>query len=55
MKYFFARHLAGGIVYWFDKYSVDDFALGPQTVSRVNMPSTLLLGYVWRPYTANTV
>lgn len=55
VKYFFARHLAAGVVYWFDKYTVDDFALGPQTVSRVNMPSTLLLGYVWRPYTANTV
>ena len=55
VKYFFARHLAAGVVYWFDKYTVDDFALGPQTVSRVNMPSSLLLGYVWRPYTANTI
>jgi MtrB/PioB family decaheme-associated outer membrane protein len=55
VKYFFARRLAAGIVYWFDKYSVDDFALGPETVSRVNMPAGLLLGYVWRPYTANTV
>ena len=55
VKYFFARHLAAGVVYWFDKYTVDDFALGPQTISRVDMPSTLLLGYVWRPYTASTV
>lgn len=55
MKYFFATHLAVGVSYWFDKYRVEDFALSPTTITQVNMPSTLLLGYVWRPYTANTV
>ena len=53
-KYFFARRLAAGITYWYDKYRVEDFALGPQTISRLNMPSALLLGNVWRPYRANT-
>lgn len=55
VKYTFARHLGAGLGYWFDKYTVDDFALGTGTLTRIDMPSALLLGYVWRPYTANTV
>lgn len=54
VSYFFARHLAAGVAYSYDKYEVDDFALGPQTISRINMPSALLLGNVWRPYRAHT-
>ena len=55
VKHAFARHLGAGVGYWFDKYTVDDFALGTGTLTRLDMPSALLLGYVWRPYTANTV
>jgi hypothetical protein len=55
VKYAFARHLGAGLGYWFDKYAVDDFALGTQTLTRIDMPAALLLGYVWRPYTAHTV
>jgi MtrB/PioB family decaheme-associated outer membrane protein len=55
VKYYFARQLAAGIGYWFDKYTVEDFALGEETLTRIDMPGALLLGYVWRPYTANTV
>lgn len=55
VKYFFVTHLAGGLAYWFDKYTVEDFALGTQTITRINMPSALLLGNVWRPYTGHTV
>lgn len=55
VKYFFATHLAAGLAYWFDKYNVDDFALGAETLTRINMPSALLLGNVWRPYTGHTV
>ena len=28
-RYFLTRHFAVGLVYWFDKYKVDDFALSP--------------------------
>jgi MtrB/PioB family decaheme-associated outer membrane protein len=57
-RYFVARHFAVGAVYWFDKYTVDDFALGP--VSSLAQPATatpalMMLGYFYRPYTANTV
>lgn len=55
VKYFFATHFAAGVGYWFDKYTVEDFALSPTTITQVNMPNGLLLGYAWRPYTANTV
>lgn len=57
-KYFLNRHLALGLVYWFDKYRVDDFALSP--VASLAQPATatptlMLLGYFYKPYTANTV
>ena len=50
--------VAVGLVYWFDQYSVDDFALGP--VASLAQPATatptlMLLGYFYRPYTANSV
>lgn len=56
-RYFLSKHLAIGLVYWFDKYSVDDFALGPteSLASPATATSTLmLLGYYYKPYTANT-
>ena len=57
-RYFISRRLAVGIVYWYDKYKVDDFALGP--VASLAQPATatptlMMLGYFYRPYTANTV
>jgi hypothetical protein len=57
-RYFLTRRVALGLVYWFDKYRVDDFALGP--VASLAQPATatptlMLLGYFYRPYTANTV
>jgi MtrB/PioB family decaheme-associated outer membrane protein len=57
-RYFVSRRLAVGLVYWFDKYRVDDFALGP--VASLAQPATatpalMMLGYFYRPYTANTV
>jgi hypothetical protein len=57
-RYFVSRHVAVGLVYWFDKYKVDDFALGP--VASLAQPATatpalMMLGYFYRPYTANSV
>ena len=50
--------LAVGLVYWYDAYKVDDFALGP--VASLAQPATatpalMMLGYFYKPYTANTV
>jgi hypothetical protein len=55
-----------GVTYWFDDYNVEDFALGPDTLSGIAFPpiegnqppntatNSLLLGYLYRPYTAHT-
>jgi MtrB/PioB family decaheme-associated outer membrane protein len=55
VKYDLGAGFVGGISYWFDKYTVDDFAQDAGTITRIDMPSTLLLGKVWLPYTAHTV
>ena len=55
LRYHFSKHFGGGVVYWFDKYSVNDFAMNPQTLSTIAQPSFLTIGYVYRPYTANTI
>jgi MtrB/PioB family decaheme-associated outer membrane protein len=54
-RYKFSTHLAAGLVYWFEKYSVDDFAFNPATLNTVAQPSFISLQYAYRPYTANTI
>jgi MtrB/PioB family decaheme-associated outer membrane protein len=59
-RYFVTRRFAVGLVYWYDSYKVDDFALGPvaslsQPASTPTAPTLMLLGYFYRPYTANSV
>jgi MtrB/PioB family decaheme-associated outer membrane protein len=57
-KYFLSRHVAVGLVYWFDKYKVDDFALSPvQSLAQpaTATPALMMIGYFYRPYTANTL
>jgi MtrB/PioB family decaheme-associated outer membrane protein len=56
-RYFLTRHVAVGVLYWYDKYRVDDFALSP--VASLAQPATgtptlMMLGYFYRPYTANS-
>lgn len=48
------NRLALGVTYWYDRYDVEDFQLGPDRVDPLNQPSNLLLGYAYRPYTANS-
>lgn len=54
LRYFLRSNVAVGFTYWYDRYVVDDFALGPSTIDRINLPGTLLLGYLYRPYRANS-
>jgi MtrB/PioB family decaheme-associated outer membrane protein len=58
-KYFVTRRLALGLIYWFDKYKVDDFALGQvaslSQPANSTAPTLMMLGYFYRPYTANTL
>ena len=69
MRYFIRRNVAIGFAYWFDKYDVTDFQLGPvgeTFVSGIARPpidpsqalnspiNGVVLGYSYRPYTAHT-
>ena len=63
LSYELANNLHLGVAYWFDDYKVEDFALGPETLSGIAFPpvqegaapttNALLLGYQYRPYTAH--
>src|SRR4029453_18296074 len=64
ISYELAHNLRLGVAYWFDDYNVEDFALGPETLSVLAFPpvqegeqapstNALLLGYQYRPYTAH--
>ena len=57
-RYFVSRHVGIGLVYWYDKYRVNDFALGPvaSLAQPANVtPTLMMLGYFYKPYTANSV
>jgi MtrB/PioB family decaheme-associated outer membrane protein len=49
------KNILIGLRYEYDRFSVNDFALDAGTIDRLVFPSTLLLGYYYRPYTANVV
>lgn len=64
ISYEITRNLRAGVAYWFDDYNVQDFALGPTTLTGIALPpvqegqpvvatNALLLGYLYRPYTAH--
>lgn len=64
VSYEISSNLRFGVAYWFDDYKVEDFALGPTTISGIALPAVqegqaavptnaLLLGYLYRPYTAH--
>ena len=48
-------HLAVGLMYWFERYRVDDYAFSPATLDSIAQPSFVSLHYLYRPYTANTL
>ncbi|HSL20992.1 MAG TPA: MtrB/PioB family decaheme-associated outer membrane protein [Vicinamibacterales bacterium] len=54
VRFHLSRQVAIGVVGWYDKYDVDDYARNAETLDRLDMPGTLLLGYVFRPYTARS-
>lgn len=60
-----SQHLRVGAGYWYENYKTEDFAFGPLTISDIALPpvqpglpivatNSLLLGYLYRPYTAHT-
>ena len=41
--------------YLYEPFDVYDFAFDPSVVNSIVQPSSLVLGYVYRPYTAHSV
>ena len=55
VDYALTRRISFGVVYWYDQYKVDDWALSPSTITgQADLPATLFLGYLYRPYKAHT-
>ena len=64
LTYELTNNIRLGAAYWYDDYNVQDFALGPTTLTGIALPpvqegqpvvatNALLLGYLYRPYTAH--
>lgn len=49
------ERLGFGVSHWFEDYEVEDFTLDAQSTPDLLRGNTLLLGYLYRPYRANTV
>ena len=47
-----SNHLAATFSYLYEPFRVYDFAFDPSVVDGIVQPSSLVLGYVYRPYTA---
>jgi MtrB/PioB family decaheme-associated outer membrane protein len=65
LNYRLSNQVRLGASYWYENYKTQDFALGPLTMSDIALPvvqpglpvvatNSLLLGYLYRPYTAHT-
>ena len=54
IRYRLSPRFGAGFVYWYDKYTVNDFATNPQTLTSIAQPSLFTIGYLGLPYTANT-
>ncbi|HEY7173134.1 MAG TPA: MtrB/PioB family decaheme-associated outer membrane protein [Vicinamibacterales bacterium] len=53
-RYRFTRNLAGTFSYLYEPLNIFDYAFDPSVVNGIVQPSSLVMGYVYRPYTANS-
>ena len=49
-----SNHLAATVSYLYEPFSVYDFAFDPSVINSIVQPSSLVMGYVYRPYTAHS-
>ena len=49
-----SRKIAASFLYAFEQFRVYDFAMDPSVIDGIAQPSSLVLGYVYRPYTTNS-
>jgi MtrB/PioB family decaheme-associated outer membrane protein len=50
-----SQRLAATVSYLYEPFRVFDFAFDPSVINSIVQPSSLVMGYVYRPYTANSV
>ena len=50
-----SKKLAANFSYRYEPFDVYDFAFDQTVVNSIVQPSTLVMGYVYRPYTAHSV
>ena len=55
LTYHLGPRIGIGLSYWFEDYKVEDFTLDLQANPELARGQTLLLGYLYEPYTAHTV
>jgi len=53
-RYRLSKQLAASFSYLYEPLSIYDFAFDPSVVNGIVQPSSLVMGYVYRPYTANS-
>ncbi|MBK5299070.1 MAG: MtrB/PioB family outer membrane beta-barrel protein, partial [Vicinamibacteria bacterium] len=49
-----SSHLRASVSYLYEPFDVYDFAFDPSVIDSIVQPSSLVLGYVYRPYTAHS-
>jgi MtrB/PioB family decaheme-associated outer membrane protein len=55
-QYQVRKDVSIGMVYWYDRYKVEDFALGLSALSRIDISNgSMLLGNAYLPYSFHTV
>jgi MtrB/PioB family decaheme-associated outer membrane protein len=55
LRHRLSGRLAASFSYLYEPLSIYDFAFDPSVVNSIVQPSSLVLGYVYRPYTAHSV
>jgi hypothetical protein len=54
LRHRLSNRLAVTVSYFFEDFKVYDFALDPSVIDSIVQPSSLVLGYVYRPYTTHS-
>jgi hypothetical protein len=55
LRHRLSNRLAATLSYLYEPFRVYDFAFDPSVVDGIVQPSSLVLGYVYRPYTAHSL
>jgi hypothetical protein len=53
-RYRLSSRLAATVSYLYEPFRIYDYAFDPSVVTGIAQPSTLVMGYVYRPYTAHS-